>query len=62
MLKQITLSKDKKRTGISFILVLPYQKDPNSKLNIWQILKDVIGKDISNFSVPVQLNEPISML
>lgn len=29
---------------------------------IWQILKDLIGKDLSTFSLPVFLNEPINVL
>ena len=29
---------------------------------IWQILKDLIGKDLSTFSLPVFLNEPLSVL
>ncbi|EGR30773.1 oxysterol-binding protein, putative [Ichthyophthirius multifiliis] len=41
---------------------LPKEKDPNEKINIWSILKDSIGKDLSKFAVPVYLNEPISML
>ncbi|EGR34348.1 oxysterol-binding protein, putative [Ichthyophthirius multifiliis] len=41
---------------------LPKVKDPNEKINIWSILKDSIGKDLSKFAVPVYLNEPISML
>lgn len=41
---------------------LPYFKDPNQKINIWNILKDAIGKDLSRFAVPVYLNEPLSML
>lgn len=41
---------------------LPYFKDPNLKFNIWNILKDAIGKDLSRFAVPVYLNEPLSML
>ena len=31
---------------------LPYLKDPNQKLNIWNLLKDMIGKDLSRFAVP----------
>lgn len=49
--------------------ILPRIQDPNEKLNIWNIIKDMIGKDITKFSVPgtidfnvVQLNEPLSML
>ncbi|EAS03629.2 oxysterol-binding protein (macronuclear) [Tetrahymena thermophila SB210] len=41
---------------------LPIEKDPNEKINVWSILKDSIGKDLTKFAVPVYLNEPISML
>ena len=40
---------------------LPVTK-PNSKISIWKILKDSIGKDLSKLAVPVYFNEPISML
>ena len=30
--------------------------------SIWAILKDSIGKDLSKISMPIWLNEPISML
>lgn len=29
---------------------------------MWQILKNVIGKDLSKVTMPVQMNEPISLL
>lgn len=29
---------------------------------MWKILKSAVGKDISKFSVPVYMNEPISMI
>ena len=41
---------------------LPHLKAEGEKVNIMSILKDAIGKDITRFSVPVQLNEPITML
>jgi len=41
---------------------LPYFKDPNDRPSIWKILKDMVGKDITRFSVPVYFNEPISMV
>ena len=31
-------------------------------LNVWSILKDAVGKDLSKFCVPVYFNEPLSML
>jgi len=41
---------------------LPEKKDPNEKLNIFNLLRDAIGKDLTKFAVPVYLNEPLSML
>ena len=38
------------------------QKDPNEKINIFTLLKDLVGKDLTRVSMPVYLNEPISML
>jgi hypothetical protein len=31
---------------------LPAKKDPNEKINVIEILKDSIGKDLSRFAVP----------
>ncbi|CAD8078752.1 unnamed protein product [Paramecium sonneborni] len=41
---------------------LPYKKDPNEKINVWYLCKELIGKDLGRFSVPIILNEPLSML
>lgn len=41
---------------------LPFFVDSEIKLNIWGIIKDSVGKDLSKFAVPVYLNEPLSML
>lgn len=38
------------------------RKDPNEKINIFTLLKDLVGKDLTRISMPVYLNEPISML
>lgn len=35
---------------------------PKQSINIFKILKDALGKDLSKFCVPVYFNEPISML
>jgi hypothetical protein len=32
------------------------------KFSTWEIIKEAIGKDITKISMPVLLNEPISML
>lgn len=41
---------------------LPADRDPNNKPSIWKVLKDLIGKDLSRFAIPVYFNEPISMM
>lgn len=41
---------------------LPQIAGPQPKLNIWNILKDSVGKDLSKISLPVALNEPLSFL
>jgi len=41
---------------------MPHWLDPNAKLNIWALAKDLVGKDLTRFAVPVWLNEPLSML
>jgi len=33
-----------------------------TNISVWKILKDMIGKDMTKFCVPVYFNEPISML
>ena len=42
-------------------LTLPHLRDPNTKIGIFQILKDLIGKDLSKISLPVYFNEPLSI-
>lgn len=41
---------------------LPVERDPTNKPSIWKVLKDMIGKDISRFAIPVYFNEPLSFL
>ncbi len=41
---------------------LPVLRDPNDRPSIWKILSSVIGKDATKFSMPVFMNEPISMV
>lgn len=41
---------------------LPPLDGKKDKLNIWGILKDSVGKDLSKISIPVGLNEPMSFL
>jgi len=41
---------------------LPVKKDPNAKVSLWTVLKDIIGKDLTHFALPVYFNEPMSMI
>lgn len=41
---------------------LPHKKDPNESLNIFKLCKELIGRDLTRFAVPVVLNKPLSML
>ena len=41
---------------------LPALRDPNDRPGIWKLIKSMIGKDITKFSVPVYINEPTSMI
>lgn len=35
---------------------------PNYPLNLWSIMKNCIGKDLSKIPIPVNFSEPLSML
>ncbi|CAG9316749.1 unnamed protein product [Blepharisma stoltei] len=41
---------------------LPVLRNPNQKFNIWKVIKDSIGKEMSKITVPVYFNEPLSFL
>ena len=41
---------------------LPYLKPPKQKINLWSVLKNSIGKDLTKITLPVNFNEPMSML
>lgn len=44
-------------------LSLPHTRDNRLKPGtIWTILKDMVGKDITKYSMPVIVNEPMSNL
>ena len=44
-------------------IALPVLRNPKLTAGtLWSILKDMVGKDISKYSMPVILNEPISLL
>lgn len=42
--------------------VLPSLVPENQSYSIWQIIKSAIGKDLTRITMPIFLNEPISML
>lgn len=42
-------------------MTLPVLRDPNLKVSFWQVLKDLIGKDLTKVSMPVYFNEPLSL-
>lgn len=41
---------------------LPVQRNPYQKINIWKVIKDSIGKDLTRIAVPVYFNEPMSFI
>lgn len=44
-------------------LSLPYLRDPRIRPStVWTILKDLAGQDITKYSMPVIVNEPLSNL
>ncbi|XP_018401597.1 PREDICTED: oxysterol-binding protein 2 isoform X7 [Cyphomyrmex costatus] len=49
-----TISKRKRRTRVP--------DKPNYPLNLWSIMKNCIGKDLSKIPMPVNFSEPLSML
>ncbi|XP_048341784.1 oxysterol-binding protein 1 isoform X2 [Sphaerodactylus townsendi] len=51
---QLEDTRKEKRTRI------PYK--PNYSLNLWSIMKNCIGKELSKIPMPVNFNEPLSML
>lgn len=42
-------------------VTLPHLRNPNTKVGFFQLLRDVIGKDLSRVSLPVYFNEPLAM-
>eukprot|EP00347_Sterkiella_histriomuscorum_P000861 403374240 len=40
---------------------LPHMRNPNLKVSFWQVMKDLIGKDLTKVSMPIYFNEPISL-
>lgn len=49
-----TMPKRKRRTRVA--------DKPNYPLNLWSIMKNSIGKELSKIPMPVNFSEPLSML
>lgn len=49
-----TVSKRNRRTRVP--------EKPNYPLNLWSIMKNCIGKELSKIPMPVNFSEPLSML
>ena len=47
-------------TGRRCVLPVPRPEDAN--VSLWGLLRKNIGKDLSKISMPVTLNEPLSLL
>jgi hypothetical protein len=43
---------------------LPWLRDPNSSISCWEIIKSCVasGKDLFRMTMPVNFNEPLSIL
>ena len=41
---------------------LPFLRDPKQKINIWKVIRESIGLELSKIAVPVHFNEPLSFL
>jgi hypothetical protein len=52
--QQVAIPKHKRRDRIP--------ERPNYSINLWSIMKNCVGKDLSKIPIPVNFSEPISML
>ncbi|XP_038107720.1 oxysterol-binding protein 1 isoform X2 [Culex quinquefasciatus] len=57
-----TLSNNNQSTKVARTRRLRVPDKPNYPLNLWSIIKNCIGKDLSKIPMPVNFNEPLSML
>lgn len=57
---RVTTSSLTKSPGRKRRTIVP--EKPNYPLNLWSIMKNCIGKDLSKIPMPVNFNEPLSML
>lgn len=40
---------------------LPCSRDAHLKLNYWRVLKENVGRDVSNLALPIYMREPLTM-
>lgn len=59
---QSHISEDQVENQAVFRRSLPFLRDPNQRINIWRVIKDSIGLELSRIAVPVYFNEPLSFL
>ncbi|CAF4673432.1 unnamed protein product, partial [Rotaria sp. Silwood2] len=52
--QQVAIPKRKRRDRVP--------ERPNYSINLWSIMKNCVGKDLSKIPIPVNFSEPISML
>ncbi|XP_021708221.1 oxysterol-binding protein 1 isoform X2 [Aedes aegypti] len=57
-----TLSNNNQSTKVARRRRTRVPDKPNYPLNLWSIIKNCIGKDLSKIPIPVNFNEPLSML
>lgn len=57
-----TLSNNNQSTKVARTRRMRVPDKPNYPLNLWSIIKNCIGKDLSKIPMPVNFNEPLSML
>lgn len=59
---QVSDTNENNSLSIPYRKSLPYLRDPNQKINIWKVIRDSIGLELSKIAVPVYFNEPLSFL
>ena len=58
----VLVTQEDLQVSMPYRKMLPFLRNPNQKYNIWKVVKDSIGKELSKMAVPVYFNEPISFL
>lgn len=61
-LERVETSRLEQTNGASARTRLPAVEGGRAQPNIWGIVKDAVGQDLSKISIPVVLNEPISFV